>query len=308
MTGQYPTRTGRSYATELHSKSVGLVRYADDFVVFCRTMEEAEEVRQKLSDWFKRRGLQFSEEKTRIVHLDDGFDFLGFNVRRYPASNSKTGRRLLTKPSKKSVKAIRQKLKGTFRQQRGTTVETLVLNVNPMIRGWANYFRTGTSAATFGRLDHYVYGLQWRWAGWRHPHKSSAWKRNRYWGNWKDKNNWVFGKPDFRMSMFSHTPIKRHTLIRRFASWDDPDLEGYWETRMQRETAKSLSKFRRHLAEQQNWKCPVCGDHLLNGEALHEHHDVPRKEGGDDAKGNLRLLHLYCHQAVHGAKRPTPIA
>ncbi len=120
---RYRVRRTKTYATELHPKSVGLVRYADDFVVFCHTQEEAELAREKLKAWFAERGLTFSEEKTRIVNLDDGFDFLGFNVRQYKVTNSRTGYRLLIKPSKAKVKEMKRRLKATFRRWHGFPVD-----------------------------------------------------------------------------------------------------------------------------------------------------------------------------------------
>jgi len=296
---RYWYKTTKTYATELNPKSVGLVRYADDFVVFCHTKEQAEEAREKLKSWLAERGLQFSDEKTRIVNLDEGFDFLGFNVRQYKVTTSRSGYRLLIKPSKKSVQTIKRKLKLAFRRWHGFSVDHLIGWVNPIIRGWANYFRTGVSSHTFQVLDDYLFKLQVRWVKRQHPNKPWKWIAKRYWSNRRKKDMWVFGKPDFWMSKFSWTSIKRHTLVRRFASWDDPDLEEYWDTRMKRETGDSLTKFQRVIAKQQGWVCLICGDYLNNGEEVHEHHAVQRKDGGSGKPENLQLVHLYCHQTVH---------
>ncbi len=236
---RYKVRKTRSYATELHPKSVGLVRYADDFVVFCRTQEEAEEAKRTLETWFHNRGLTFSQEKTRIVNLDDGFDFLGFNVRQYRVSDARSGYRLLIKPSRQSVKAIRQKLKRTFRERRGFRVDALIGTVNPILRGWANYFRVGVAAEVFGQLDHYLFALQKQWVNWQHPTLNWTWKRKRYWGRYRRADAWVFGKPDFFMLRFGWFPVQRHIMVRRFASWDDPELEKYWDQRKRRAYARS---------------------------------------------------------------------
>jgi RNA-directed DNA polymerase len=231
---RYWARSNRTYASELSPQSVGLVRYADDFVVFCRSQEEAEQAKRTLESWFHDRGLTFSSEKTRIVSLDDGFDFLGFNVRQYKVSNSQSGYRLLIKPSKTSVQAIKRKLKQAFRDRRGLRVDSVIGTVNPIIRGWANYFRIGVSSEVFGGLDSYLFALQQRWANWQHPSKSWGWKRGHYWGNYRKGNRWVFGKPDFYMLRFSWFPIKRHTLVKRNAAWDDPELAEYWAVRQRR--------------------------------------------------------------------------
>jgi RNA-directed DNA polymerase len=235
---RYKVRRNRAYASELHPQSVGLVRYADDFVVFCHSQEEAQQAQRTLESWFHDRGLTFSPEKTRIVNLDEGFDFLGFNVRQYKVSNSKSGYRLLIKPSKASVQAVKRKLKQAFRDRRGFRVDALIGKVNPIIRGWANYFRVGVSSEIFSRLDTYLFALQQRWVSWQHSNKSWGWKRRRYWGNYRRGNRWVFGKPDFYMFRFSWFQVKRHTLVKRNAAWDDPELEEYWAARQRRRRLK----------------------------------------------------------------------
>lgn len=123
-----------------------LVRYADDLVVFCPTREAAEEAKDRLVDWLKPRGLQLSEDKTRLSHLTEGFDFLGFNIRHYATPNSSpSGHKLLIKPSRDSVNQLKRRLKGIWRQQVGTPTGWLIKELNPIIRGWSNYLRTGVA-------------------------------------------------------------------------------------------------------------------------------------------------------------------
>ena len=118
-----------------------VVKYADDFAVFCESKEDAEAIQQVLTDWLKERGLALSAEKTQIVHLHDGFNFLGCNVRLYPMKNSRTGYKLLIKPSKQSVQKIKDKLREKWKQLNGKNIEKVFKLLNPVIRGWANYFR-----------------------------------------------------------------------------------------------------------------------------------------------------------------------
>lgn len=118
-----------------------LVRYADDFVCLCETHEDAQLVIEQLKNWLSQRGLQLSEEKTRIAHITEGFDFLGFNIRHYKDSNSKTGYKLLTKPSKKAVQGIRDQLREIWLKYKSSEVKELISKLNPIIRGWANYHR-----------------------------------------------------------------------------------------------------------------------------------------------------------------------
>jgi RNA-directed DNA polymerase len=302
---RYVAKKNKPYAYELHPKSPGLVRYADDFVVFCHTREEAEQAKEKLKSWFAKRGLTFSEEKTHIVDLDEGFDFLGFNVRQYKVTTSRSGYRLLIRPSKGSVVKAKRKLKTIFREMHGESVHRLIQELNPVIRGWANYFRTGVSSRTFHKLDDYLFKLQLRWVKRQHPTKSWNWRKRRYWGNHRSGYRWVFGNKDCHMLMFQWTPIRRHILVRRFASWDDPELEQYWDERKIRELELWLTSFKKKVAKQQKYVCPVCKDRLANGEEIQDHHIVRKADGGGNDPGNYVLVHYYCHQAAHAEMRRT---
>jgi RNA-directed DNA polymerase len=135
-----------------------VVRYADDFVCFCETKEDAEQVRGILMEWLKERGLTLSAEKTRIVHLTEGFDFLGFNIRHYPAPlTSRTGWKLLIKPSKESVQEVQKKLQGLWAAVQGSNTQSALTKLNPVIRGWANYFRTAVAKEIFSKLDSWMF-------------------------------------------------------------------------------------------------------------------------------------------------------
>ncbi len=204
-----------------------VVRYADDFVCFCETKEDAEQVQGILTEWLKERGLALSEEKTRIVHLTEGFDFLGFNVRHYPAPRtSRTGWKLLIKPSKQSVQEVQKSLKNLWMKAQGTNIQTILIQLNPIIRGWANYFRTVVASETFKSLDHWMYQRQYRYAKHMHPNKSLKWRRHKYWGrlNLDRLDTWTFGdKQTGRYLLkFSWFPIERHVLVSGRASPDNP--------------------------------------------------------------------------------------
>lgn len=292
--------------SEISDKSVVLIRYADDFVVLCHSREQAEEAKAKLVTWFAERGLTFSEEKTRITNLEDGFDFLGFNVRQYKITTASNGIKTLIKPNKSAVKTIKRKLKELFRQHRGVEVGILIQKVNSIIRGWANYFRTGVSKRIFSQLDHYLFQLQQKWTRWKHHMKSWKWRKERYWFT-RNGDRWVFGNEDLMMNKFAWFPIERHVLVQRGACWDDPDLTTYWLERSKKITLLMLTSFQKVLAKQQNYVCPVCGGSLGNDEELHQHHVVRRRDGGTDRPENQQLLHLFCHLAVHGKKRSEQI-
>jgi len=132
-----------------------LVRYADDFVALCDSREQAEQVKTRLGPWLAARGLAFNEDKTRVVHLDDGFDFLGFNVRRY-------GKKLLIKPSKAAVKRVRARLAAEMGALRGANASAVIATINPIVRGWAAYYRSAVSTDRTSE-DHEHTRVRIRW-------------------------------------------------------------------------------------------------------------------------------------------------
>jgi RNA-directed DNA polymerase len=185
-----------------------VVRYADDLVALCVGAEQAQQVKERLAAWLAPRGLAFNEDKTRVVSLDRGFDFLGFNVRRY--RNGK----LLIKPSKEAVRRIRKRLAAEVKALHGANTEAVISRLNPIIRGWAAYYRSVVSKERFSSLDHYVWRLTYRWARRAHPNKSRRWVIARYFGmfNPSRRDRWVFGDRDSGRYLvkFSWTRIVRH--------------------------------------------------------------------------------------------------
>ena len=138
--------------------SRALVRYADDWVVFCESEEDAQAARLQAQEWLQERGLHLSAEKTRIVHLTEGFDFLGFNVRHYPApATARSGYKLLIKPSKESVSKFKARVRREWMALTGHNAIEVLKRLNPILRGWANYFRIGVSKHTFETLDHWMF-------------------------------------------------------------------------------------------------------------------------------------------------------
>ena len=127
-------------------------------VVLCHSQEQAEQVKARLAEWLAPRGLAFNEDKTKIVHLEEGFDFLGFNVRRYPS------RKLLIKPSKAAIRRVRERLATEMRTLRGGNAMAVIATLNPIIRGWAAYYRGVVSSRLFGSLDSYLWKLLFKWA------------------------------------------------------------------------------------------------------------------------------------------------
>jgi len=292
-----------------------LVRYADDFVALCHDEEQAKQVKDLLGKWLTPRGLRFNEEKTRIVHLSEGFDFLGFNVRRY---KSKT----LVKPSKEAIKRVRAILKAEMTALNGANEEAVIRRLTPIVRGWSAYYRTVVSSKAFAALDNYVFKLTYRWAKRNHPKKPKNWIVKRYFGKFSRSRNdqWVFGDrvSGMHLPKFAWTKIVRHVLIKYRASPDDPALIRYWDTRRRKKAPPPMDKVSLSLAFRQKGLCPLCHQALIPGaeyepesprewiewfaaskKALNKHHFVYRRDGGSDERKNLRLVHADCHRQLH---------
>ena len=185
--------------------SPALTRYADDLVVCCHSRQDAEQVQARLAEWLEPRGLAFNEAKTRIVPVTEGFDFLGFNLRRYP--NGK----LLIKPGATAIKRFRERLAKEFRALRGANIAAVLAKIVPITRGWVAYYRTVVSARVFAALTDYLWKLTYKWACWSHPNKPKRWITSRYFGKFNKFRNdrWVFGDRDTG-AYLPKTSLDRH--------------------------------------------------------------------------------------------------
>jgi RNA-directed DNA polymerase len=298
------------------------VRYADDVVVLCHSQEQAEHVRARLAEWLAPRGLAFNEDKTKIVHLDEGFGFLGFDIRRYQ------NRKLLIKPSKAAIKRVRERLASETRALRGSNAAAVIATLNPVIRGWAAYYRGAVSSRVFSSLDDYMWKLTWKWATWRHNNKPKRWIAGRYFGKFNTFRNarWVFGDRDSGACLvkFSWTNIERHVPVTSAASPDDPALASYWAER-RRKARPPLDRYTLRLLTRQDGHCPLCGDHLLSPDQPPQspwqweqwwlrvtrraiaasyltHHGRPGPADGDQT----RLVHASCQRALHARQHRKP--
>jgi RNA-directed DNA polymerase len=296
------------------------VRYADDFTVCCLSREQAERVRGKLTGWLAERGLALNEEKTRVVSLTTGFDFLGWNFRRYP------GPKLLIRPSKAAVRKHRERLTGEMRRLRGSNARAVIATLSPVIRGWTAYHRGMVSSKAFGSLWHHTWQLTYKWARFTHPNKGARWVVSRYYGKFcpSRDDKWVFGDRETGAYLPKHpwTSIRRHVMVKVRASPDDPDLAGYWENR-RRKHGPPLDPGTLALLARQDNKCPHCGNPFLDPGHLPaspedwEHwwlsvtrQRIPRAasaagtapppEGG---QASLTLLHASCHRTRRAAER-----
>ncbi len=185
---------------------VNFVRYADDFIVTANSDEIAKEVKELIKDFLKYRGLELSDVKTLITHIDNGFDFLGWNFRKY---NGK----LIVKPSKNSIDKFTERISDTIKEGKAWKQETLIAALNPKITGWTNYNQSVVSGEIFHRLDSRIWGMLWHWAKRRHPKKSNHWITDKYWHS-VGKRNWVFSDGMKQLNFLSDTKIVRHTKLK----------------------------------------------------------------------------------------------
>ena len=314
-------RTTGTYAGEAIPNSPTLVRYADDMVALCHSQEQAEQVKARLAEWLAPRGLVFNEDKTKVVHLSEGFDFLGFNVRRYRV-------KLLIKPSKAAARRLRKRLAAEMRALRGSNAMAILAKLNPIIKGWAAYYRSGVSSAIFNALDSHVWRLVYKWAKYTHPKKSKHWVVDQYFGKRNKFRNdrWVFGDPrsGAYLTKFAWTDIVRHTLVISGASPDDPALTDYWATR-RRKVKPPLDRYTLRLLTKQDARCALCADHILFADQPPQspeqwerwwlkitrraiaasylvHHGGPGSPDG----APTRLVHASCHRGHLARQRSNP--
>jgi RNA-directed DNA polymerase len=289
-----------------NTPKVNLVRYADDFIITAKSKELLEEeVLPLVRNFMTRRGLELSPDKTRITHIEDGFDFLGQNIRKYKG-------KFIIKPSKKNLKAVLDKVRKEMKANRTTTAGHLIVRLNPIIRGWSNYHQHICSKDTYNSMDFAIYKLLWQWAKRRHPNKGARWIKGKYFGPVGNRN-WVFtgeigdttGKPKkVYLRIASYTQIKRHIKIKGDANPYDPTWESYFEHRSGIKAANNLQGRAKLLSlwKSQNGICPVCNTKITEITGWHSHHIVWKSKGGNDALANQVLLHPNCHNQVHSQK------
>ena len=283
-------------------RGMGTIRYADDFIITANSQEYILEAKGVVEKWLEDRNLKLSEEKTQIVHVEDGFNFLGFNIRTY---REKT----LIKPSKAKVLAFCKDIGLIIKSLNGSKQEAIIAKLNPVLRGFSNYYRGVVSKEIYNYIDNRVWKYLWRWVKRRHPNKSAKWVKAKYFHQ-MGRRNWVFAvkSKDRRgkikwVELFkcASTEIIRHVKVKGSASPDNPENQEYWVKRRQRMGKNRWAKGSKYyvVAENQKWKCSVCGEDLLNDEELATHHIVPVKDGGTDDHWNLIHLHKACHIQEH---------
>lgn len=280
-------------------KSVHLIRYADDFVVTCKDKTWlTTKIKPAIEMFLAERGLTLSAQKTTIVHIDQGFDFLGQNIRKYRG-------KLLIKPSKKNVNTFLQKVRAVIKTYASKSAYDLIYQLNPMIRGWAMYHRHVVASEVFKQVDTRIWQMLWKWALRRHRNKGKRWIKDKYFKPYKGYK-WTFLAPNKKgevITLFraSTVKIQRHLKIRSAANPFEQADEIYFEGRQQYLMLQKLTGKRMHrfIYNRQQGKCALCQQAINSQTGWHLHHLTPKHLGGKWTSDNLVILHPVCHIQVH---------
>jgi RNA-directed DNA polymerase len=294
-------RKRKSNGLVVYNPKINLIRYADDFVVTGDSPETLAKAKEVVVEFLAERGLELSPEKTRIVELSEGFNFLGQNVRLY-------GDKVLIKPSKEAQAKIYDKIRDIVRRNKSIEQRDLIRMLNPVIQGWVNYHRHAVSSVAFSRLDHMVWKLLWQWAKRRHRGKSRTWIKRRYWRT-RGSRTWTFAtdvvidgkRRTMSLVYATDTPIRRHVKVQAEVNPYSPQWEDYLAERHVQQGANSLNGRRRllRLWLSQDGLCLECGAPITRETGWEVHHTDRRVDGGSERYSNLRMLHPNCHRQHH---------
>ncbi|BFD47878.1 MAG: group II intron reverse transcriptase/maturase [Wolbachia endosymbiont of Sergentomyia squamirostris] len=291
----------RKYGTASQQRAqqaLSIIFYADDFVVIHESEEILIKAKVLIEEWLKIIGLELKPSKTRISHTLEGdkpgFDFLGFSIRHYLTRNNKKGYKLLIKPSRESIKQHNFIIKHKIRKLRGATQEIVIKVLNPIIRGWSQYYSCVVSNETFNLIDSVMFRKLWKWALYKHPNKGKCWIKRKYFKKYGN-DNWRFMTSN-EVNLIRHGDhvIKRHIKVKGTKSPYDGDWV-YWGNRLNRILDKSPRVIK--LLKLQQGKCDQCQLWFKSDDILEIHHkDQNRK---NNMIKNLLLLHGHCHDILH---------
>ena len=302
-----------------------LVRYADDFVIPCISEPEAEEIKAEITAFLKDKiGLTLSQEKTKITHITKGFNFLGFNFRKYkkdpkrsplkakqykatkPVNEKWVNHVLLITPQKEKVLNLLKKCQEVLDTHQATPQGAVIKLIDPILIGWGMYYRHVVSSDTFAKIDHEIWWKFFRWSKRRHPNKSKKWVITKYFSRQNGHHRFADKETKTWITNLSQIPIRRFVKVRGGTRVydNDPKAREYWNKREYTNVYEQIHSVRmRKLYDKQKGKCPVCKEQLTQEEIkesqLHIHHLKPRSLGGSESYSNLRLLHDHCHRELH---------
>ena len=295
-----------------------IIRYADDFVIVCKSELQAKQIKVEIAEHLtKTSGLTLSEEKTKITHIKQGFNFLGFNFRKYkpkgkarsPIKKSKKSEYvLLIKPEKDKVKNLLLNIKEILDENKTATQNAVIHILNPKLRGWGMYYRFVSSKKTFAKIDHEIWQKTFWWAKRRHPNKFNEWIIRKYFKGEVKNRKTVFKHTETNNEIFTlvYIPIKRHVLVNgKMRVYDqNPQTIEYWNKREYTNAFKQIESVRiENLYKRQKGICDYCNKIITTSDIkereMHVHHMKPRSHGGNESYSNLKLLHSDCHRELH---------
>jgi RNA-directed DNA polymerase len=298
-----PTKSGKGKRD--NRSSLSLIRYADDFVILHEDITVVQRCKEIISGWLKGMNLELKPCKTRLAHTlnqyeqeNPGFDFLGFKIQQFPVGkyHSKQGFKTIITPSKQKQKVHYDQIASVIKAHKAAPQAVLISHLNPIIRGWANYYATVVSKVVYSDIDDLMYQKLRAWAKRRHPLKNGEWVAKKYWHP-INGDNWVFatkkeGSTPLRLLDHADTPIVRHIKVKSESSPYDGNLV-YWSTRMGN-NPKMPSRVSK-LLKKQKGKCTHCGLFFREDDVMEIDHRIPKSQGGKDSYDNWQLLHRHCH-------------
>jgi len=280
--------SGTGSARRMHRTQINLVRYADDFITTGRSHRQLLRIKDVLSEFLAERGLHLSEEKTQIVHVDEGFNFLGWTFRRL--NNT-----FLGKIDPKGVAAYKAAIKTLIKQSGNKPVDVMVQEMNGTIRGWMNYHRCASGIhERWAEMSTYVYRRLRLWASKRHRNKPPGWVSARYWRR-VGSRSYVFHGETRRLLTYDARHLDR--IVRLPAGINPYRLEHREKVEKVRSQRREAFLFgdKRALLRRQGGKCSQCGVVIDDVTEADIHHVVPTVAGGADTLDNKVLLHEHCH-------------
>ncbi|SKC19699.1 RNA-directed DNA polymerase [Dyadobacter psychrophilus] len=282
--------TQQSHWGHYQRSGLHVIRYADDFIVTAKRAEYLTEAIGGIKQFLAERGLELNEQKTSLGHIDQGYQFLGFHLRRY------ADQKVIIKPTADALKSVKTKVSQIVREMIARTQDDLILGLRPVTLGWCQYYQTVCSQRAFEKLDNHVFKRLWWWAQRRHKRKSARWIKNRYW-RVEGKRKWNFVTGQTRLPQCEHIPIIRVKNLRIKANiFID---ETYFKQRSQDLAQLRMSRREAQLLSKQNGYCPMCKGVLQVDDQTNLHHIQPKLTGGRNDIGNLMLVHANCHQSYH---------
>ena len=238
-------------------KKVNFIRYADDFVITAIDKETiTSEIIPMVTAFLAERGLELSPEKSKITHINDGFDFLSQNVRKYKG-------KLLIRPTKDAIQSFKNKLKIIIRENRGIPAHALIRILNPVIRGWSNYHKGICSKRIFARLGKFIFSQLRKWAKYQHGNKNRRWIYNRYFLNnhFTDYRMTKKGLQTVRLYRIAYVPIRYHVKVKAQANPFLKEFDKYFvqRTNWRNDLAiecKQITTFMSNNSSKHSWVAP----------------------------------------------------